>query len=90
MIVRLCKESFWKTNYVFCPTGDGEHYIGQIGRTVSGGNIDVHFNYEVTHDLASGGIKLTVTWDGNSNQVFQDCLYFGNYTLLESVYLLPS
>lgn len=40
------------------------------------------FDVQTSYDDASGGYKLTVSWDGPSDSVFEDCFDFGkNYDL---------
>ncbi|XP_063382934.1 myogenesis-regulating glycosidase-like [Cydia fagiglandana] len=51
--------------------------LGILGRNVVVDD-SVTFDVTSTFDEASGGYRITVTWDGPSDLVFEDCFDFGN------------
>ncbi|XP_063627405.1 myogenesis-regulating glycosidase-like [Cydia splendana] len=51
--------------------------VGILGRNVVVDD-SVTFDVTSTFDEASGGYRITVTWDGPSDLVFEDCFDFGN------------
>ncbi|XP_063367898.1 myogenesis-regulating glycosidase-like [Cydia amplana] len=51
--------------------------LGILGRNVVVDD-SVTFDVTSTFDEGSGGYKITVTWDGPSDRVFEDCFNFGN------------
>ncbi|XP_063539892.1 myogenesis-regulating glycosidase-like [Cydia strobilella] len=51
--------------------------LGILGRNVIVDD-SVTFDVTSTFDEDSGGYKITVTWDGPSDRVFEDCFDFGN------------
>lgn len=50
--------------------------LGHIGRKVALNDPEVTFSMTENLDEASGGWKVTVTWDGPSDRVFEDCYGF--------------
>lgn len=42
---------------------------------------EVTFSMESFKDEARGGFKITITWDGPSDRVFEDCIDFGKYII---------
>lgn len=57
----------------------GSEILGHIGRKVSADDEEVTFDVHTAYDEASGGFKLTVSWDGPSDRVFEDCFDFGEF-----------
>lgn len=54
--------------------------MGHIGRgAVQGNDNGVTFSVEASGEAWRGGLKITVTWNGPADVVFQDCIDFGKY-----------
>ncbi|XP_045450334.1 myogenesis-regulating glycosidase-like [Melitaea cinxia] len=51
--------------------------LGNIGRQVSPQDEDVTFELTEGRDQESGGYKVTISWQGPSDRVFEDCYDFG-------------
>ncbi|XP_048484586.1 myogenesis-regulating glycosidase isoform X1 [Plutella xylostella] len=70
---------------------DGQHQLsvvnsagdvfltGLVGRAASADDEAVTFSSSLEEDEASGGWKVSVSWEGPSDRVFQDCYSFENY-----------
>ncbi|CAG9116664.1 unnamed protein product [Plutella xylostella] len=70
---------------------DGQHQLsvvnsagdvfltGLVGRAASVDDEAVTFSSSLEEDEASGGWKVSVSWEGPSDRVFQDCYSFENY-----------
>lgn len=50
---------------------------GLVGRAASADDEAVTFSSSLEEDEASGGWKVSVSWEGPSDRVFQDCYSFG-------------
>ncbi|XP_061719795.1 myogenesis-regulating glycosidase-like [Cydia pomonella] len=57
--------------------GGVSEVLGILGRNVVVDD-SVTFDVTSTFDEGSGGYRITVTWDGPSDRVFEDCFDFGN------------
>ncbi|XP_013142492.1 PREDICTED: uncharacterized family 31 glucosidase KIAA1161-like [Papilio polytes] len=55
-----------------------ERKLGQLGRRSSAEDSDVTFELTTFYDEESGGTRVSVTWDGPSDRVFEDCFDFGD------------
>ncbi|KAH9640194.1 hypothetical protein HF086_008430 [Spodoptera exigua] len=57
----------------------GPHYVGHIGRgAVQGKDNGVKFDLQSSGETWRGGLKISITWTGPADVVFQDCIDFGN------------
>ncbi|XP_047506565.1 myogenesis-regulating glycosidase-like [Pieris napi] len=54
-----------------------EDFVGHIGRQVSGDD-DVSFDMTSEYHEDVNGYKVSISWDGPSNKVFEDCFEFGS------------
>ncbi|XP_045511871.1 myogenesis-regulating glycosidase-like [Pieris brassicae] len=54
-----------------------EDFVGHIGRQVSGDD-DVSFEMKSEYHEDVNGYKMSISWDGPSNKVFEDCFEFGS------------
>ncbi|XP_032514691.2 myogenesis-regulating glycosidase-like [Danaus plexippus] len=52
--------------------------LGEIGRKVSLNHDDISFEMYEERDEESGGYHVTISWEGPSSVVFEDCLDFGD------------
>ncbi|XP_045776042.1 myogenesis-regulating glycosidase-like [Maniola jurtina] len=52
--------------------------LGKLGRKVDKNDDEVFFEMTEEWDAASGGYHVTITWDGPSDRVFEDCFDFGD------------
>uniref|UniRef100_A0A1E1W190 Uncharacterized protein n=1 Tax=Pectinophora gossypiella TaxID=13191 RepID=A0A1E1W190_PECGO len=57
-------------------SNDVSTVLGVIGRKVDVDDPDVQFSITGETDEASGGYKVTVSWDGPRDAVFEDCYGF--------------
>lgn len=57
-------------------------YVATIGRK-AGQDSDVTFNVEAVADDDSDGFRITVSWDGPSDKIFEDCIDFGKFGFVE-------
>ncbi|CAF4861266.1 unnamed protein product [Pieris macdunnoughi] len=55
-----------------------EDFVGHIGRQVSGDDDDVSFDMTSEYHEDVNGYKVSISWDGPSNKVFEDCFEFGS------------
>ncbi|KAL0820841.1 hypothetical protein ABMA28_005512 [Loxostege sticticalis] len=61
---------------VVLTSNKGSIILGHIGRKAALEDEDVTFNMDAALDEASGGWKVTVSWEGPSDKVFEDCYNF--------------
>lgn len=50
---------------------------GEIGRLISSDDEEVIFNSSTEYDEEADGWKTTITWEGPTDRVFEDCFDFG-------------
>ena len=59
------------------PTAAGPQYLGHLGRNAVAQDSRVNFNMDASGEVFRGGFKVSITWTGPSDVVFQDCIDFG-------------
>ncbi|XP_034833180.1 myogenesis-regulating glycosidase-like [Maniola hyperantus] len=65
--------------WTFVVLTEGERInLGKLGRKVDKNDDGVFFEMTEERDAASGGYHVTITWDGPSDRVFEDCFDFGD------------
>lgn len=57
---------------------DGNPFqFGELGRQAFSTDPDVTMTMTESEDSESGGVRLSITWEGPSDKVFEDCFDFG-------------
>ncbi|XP_038221335.1 myogenesis-regulating glycosidase-like, partial [Zerene cesonia] len=60
------------------PSDSSPDFLGHIGRQISFEDDEISFDVTGTYYEDIQGYKLTVSWDGPSDRVFEDCYSFGS------------
>ncbi|KAJ8714335.1 hypothetical protein PYW07_002560 [Mythimna separata] len=55
----------------------GDKYVGHIGRGAGAHDSRVRFDMEASGEARQAAFKVSITWTGPSDAVFQDCIDFG-------------
>nr|QOL02380.1 putative family 31 glucosidase KIAA1161 protein [Glyphodes pyloalis] len=63
-------------DFIVVSSEKGTLTLGHIGRKVAADDPEVTFDMDAQLDEASGGWKVTISWEGPSDRVFEDCFGF--------------
>ncbi|XP_045501159.1 myogenesis-regulating glycosidase-like [Colias croceus] len=63
---------------IAAPSNGNSDFVGHIGRKISLDDDEVSFDVSGTYYDDIQGYKLTVSWDGPSDRIFEDCYNFGS------------
>lgn len=64
----------------FLSLGANHIRLGEVGREASTNDPEVTLMMTTSEELESGGWRLSLTWEGPSDRVFEDCFDFGKYS----------